>query len=96
MCYLCGNYNKKAYGYSSLIPFGFNLLTSAAAERSREKKHMRASKAPNAKRAEGHGTVTRCAASVRIAVKGRKRSLHASQRGAAREEKTMICFSVRD
>ena len=39
MLYLCGNYNKKTCGYSSLIPFAFNILTSAAAERSRGKKN---------------------------------------------------------
>ena len=35
--FLCGKYNKDTCGYSSLIPFTFNLLTFAAAERSREK-----------------------------------------------------------
>ena len=38
----------KTCGYNSLIPFAFSILTSAAAERSREKKKMRAPKAPSA------------------------------------------------
>ena len=48
MLYVCGNYNKITCGYISLIPFAFNLLTSAAVERLREKK-MRAPEAPSAK-----------------------------------------------
>ena len=37
MLFLCGKYNKDTCGYSSLVPFTFNILTLAAAERSREK-----------------------------------------------------------
>ena len=58
---------KKTCGYSSLIPFAFNILTSAAAEYSREKnecvhpRHLALNKRSDV-------TVTRRAASVRVAV----------------------------
>ena len=47
---------------------------------------MRVPETPSVKRAELYGTVTRRAASVRVAVYGRKRSLHVEQRGAARKK----------